>query len=108
MFSLVRPASSETRRPVSSRVEITTFSIPELQAFMSRSAFALVRGSRLYWYLAIVRILAKNTNYGRRLRRGAAGLRELKMGGSSLSQVESERAGRRRLRRRARSKELPM
>jgi len=68
----------------------------------------LVKGSRLYWYVAIVRILAKYANYGRRLRRGAAGLRELKMGGSSLSQVESERAGRRRLRRRARSKELPM
>ena len=53
----MRPASSETRRPVSSKVEITTFSIPERQAFMSRSAFSFVKGSRLYWYLAIVRIL---------------------------------------------------
>ena len=43
---LVRPASSETRRPVSSRVEITTFSIPERQALVRRSAFSLVRGSR--------------------------------------------------------------
>ena len=62
MFSLVRPASSETRSPVSSSVEITTFSIPERQALASRSAFSFVNGSRLYWY--IVRILQiKRTIY---------------------------------------------
>ncbi len=59
---------------------------------MSRSAFSLVRGSRLYWYLAIVRILHNIRTAGALYKRRSDGSVTGLKGGSSLLWGEGEQA----------------